>query len=129
MNVNSGNLRFKLLGRVPIDMYRLHNDEEEYMALRNCWEYKNCGREPRGANSASLGICPATLEKRADGINHGKNGGRACWALTGTLCGGKVQGTFATKLSNCLQCEFYKTVAAEEGIDFSTSKTIVKMLG
>ncbi len=96
------------------------------MAARNCWEFKKCGREPGGANVSSLGICPAAVEKRTDRLNHGKNGGRSCWALTGTLCGGAVQGTFAMKLSNCLQCEFYKSVAVEEGGGFVTSSQILK---
>ena len=29
--------------------------------------------------------------------------------VAGTLCGGKVQGTFALKLGNCQKCDFYKS--------------------
>lgn len=85
------------------------------MAKTNCWEFKRCGRGPGGIKSRELGVCPAATESKADGINGGKCGGRACWALAGTLCGGKVQGTFATKLTNCMQCEFYLSVKKEEG--------------
>ena len=81
---------------------------------QNCWEFKRCGREPRGAKSVELGVCPAATEARLNGIHSGRNGGRACWAIAGTLCGGTVQGSFATKLSNCLKCEFYQAVLKEE---------------
>jgi hypothetical protein len=38
-----------------------------------------------------------------------------CWAVTGTLCGGEPQGTFARKIANCLlDCAFFKIVMQEE---------------
>jgi hypothetical protein len=95
---------------------------------QNCWEYKKCGREPGGVKSKELGVCPAAVEPRLNSVNSGKNGGRACWALAGTLCGGKVQGTFASKLANCLQCEFYGLVAKEEGPTLQGSKQILTIL-
>ena len=64
----------------------------------NCWEVKNCGRTPGGAKAKELGVCPAYP-------NHGAH----CARIAGTLCGGKVQGTFASKLANCMQCDFYKS--------------------
>lgn len=82
---------------------------------QNCWEVKKCGREPGGAKTTELGLCPAATDKTADGLNGGKNGGRMCWAVTGTFCGGKIQGTFADKQLSCMSCEFYKKVRAEEG--------------
>lgn len=69
---------------------------------KNCWEWKKCGREPDGAKASELGICPATVERRTDGANHGKNGGRCCWVIAGTLCKGEKQGVFARKLANCM---------------------------
>jgi len=90
----------------------------------NCWEFKKCGREPGGAKTAALGICPAAEDAAATGMNGGRNGGRLCWALTGTLCGGKVQGTFAEKLMNCLACEFYGLVRSEEGASFKSAKDL-----
>jgi hypothetical protein len=98
------------------------------MSKQNCWEYKKCGREPNGLKAAELGICPASVETRTDGINHGKNGGRSCWALTGTLCGGTVQGSFASKLGNCLKCEFYQLVGMEEGSNHQSARDILKKL-
>jgi hypothetical protein len=34
--------------------------------------------------------------------------GRPCWAVAGTFCDGEVQGTFAKKLINCMDCDFMK---------------------
>ncbi len=84
----------------------------------NCWEAMKCGREPGGAKAAELGVCPAAADAAAHGINCGENGGRLCWALVGTLCTGKVEGTFARKQVSCLAFEFYRQVKKEEGGDF-----------
>ncbi len=94
----------------------------------NCWEHKKCGREPGGAKAEELGVCPAATDPRTDGIHHGKNGGRACWVIAGTLCGGKVQGAFAAKMHNCMQCEFYKQVQKEERDEFIFSTELQKKL-
>jgi CRP-like cAMP-binding protein len=81
----------------------------------NCWEYKKCGRETGGENSKALGICPAAIDTSFDGINSGICGGRFCWAVAGTFCGGEAQGTFAEKRESCLSCDFFRRVRAEEG--------------
>ena len=94
----------------------------------NCWEVKKCGREPGGANVESLGKCTASIHSSVDGINDGKNGGRNCWVLEGTLCGGKVKGTFAVELGNCMKCNFYKQVREEEGSDYVTAKQILDVV-
>jgi hypothetical protein len=98
------------------------------MTKLNCWEFKKCGREQGGAKAAELGVCPASSENRLNGTNKGKDGGRACWAIAGTLCGGKVQGAFATKLGNCMKCEFYQLVGAEEGPDHESARDILAKL-
>jgi hypothetical protein len=85
------------------------------VAKANCWEFKKCGRQPGGSRANELGVCPAYTEKRLHHVNGGMAAGRACWAIAGTLCGGKVQGFFALKMGTCLQCDFYKLVLAEEG--------------
>ena len=95
------------------------------MARRNCWEVKNCGRQPGGAKVAQLGVCTAATERRTNGVNNGVNGGRSCWALAGTLCGGVVQGSFASKLKNCQSCEFYNLVRTEEGTALAGATTIL----
>ncbi len=81
---------------------------------RNCWEVKRCGREPGGVKSSELGVCPAATEVRLDAVHGGKCAGRACWVVAGTICGGKVQGTFAAKMDNCEKCDFYQAVMKEE---------------
>lgn len=89
----------------------------------NCWEFKKCGRYPEGEKVAELGVCPVAVAASANGTNYGKNGGRVCWAIAGTLCGGNVQGTFAQKVGNCIRCEFFKKVAWEEGANFKSKPT------
>lgn len=81
----------------------------------NCWEFQKCGRQPGGEHAHELGVCPAALETKCDRANHGANGGRVCWLVSGTRCGGEVQGTFAQKLASCANCSFYQQVREEEG--------------
>jgi len=93
----------------------------------NCWEAKKCGRQPGGSRAGELGVCPAAVEQKADGLNGGRNAGRICWALAGTLCGGKVQGTFATKVGTCMECDFYQTVCREEGAQVKSVKALASL--
>ena len=67
---------------------------------KNCWEFMQCGREPGGENASESGICPVALPETFDG--------RPCWLVAGTFCRGEVQGTFARKLVNCMDCDFMK---------------------
>jgi len=85
---------------------------------KNCWELKDCGRGPGGSKVAELGVCPAATDTSFDGLNHGKNGGRICWAVAGTLCGGKVQGSFTDKQLSCMSCDVYLKIKEEEGSGF-----------
>ncbi len=80
---------------------------------QNCWEYKKCGREPGGAHVQEYGVCPASTDSSCDGLNGGKNGGRLCWAVAGTLCEGEVQGIFVEKQLSCVSCDFFKKVRDE----------------
>ena len=98
------------------------------MGKINCWEFMKCGREPGGSKEIELGICSASVEHSSDGINEGLNGGRACWALSGTCCGGEVQGTFASKIDNCGKCDFYKLVAKDQGNAFQNTGKIRRAL-
>lgn len=74
-----------------------------------------CGHEKGGLLEEKAGLCPVSVDTVHDGINSGAFGGRFCWAVAGTMCNGKVQGTFAEKRQSCVQCPFYKLVRAEEG--------------
>ncbi len=82
---------------------------------QNCWEHSRCGREPGGHKVAELGVCPASTDTSFDGINSGVAGGRICWAVAGTFCGGTVRGSFAEKRKSCMDCEFFDQVREEEG--------------
>jgi len=94
----------------------------------NCWEYKKCGREPGGSMAKTHGVCPASVEERIDGLNGGKNAGRACWAVVGTYCGGSVQGTYARKLKDCLKCDFHEMVIREQESEYeSASRQLQKV--
>jgi hypothetical protein len=88
------------------------------MQKKNCWEIKKCGREPGGARSKELGVCPTASDISVDGLNNGKNGGRICWAIAGTLCRGEVQGLFAKNEVSCMACEVFKQIKAEEKTNF-----------
>jgi diguanylate cyclase (GGDEF)-like protein len=52
-----------------------------------CWERKNCGKRE----------CPSY--ENSDG---------RCWLVSGTMCGGEVQGKFAQKYKNCSLCDVYQ---------------------
>ena len=95
---------------------------------QNCWQFKQCGREPGGKKAEELGVCPAATDTRLHGVHGGKNGGRACWVLVGTLCGGKVQGTFAQKYNNCELCDFFKSVKGEEEGTYELSIVLLNRL-
>ena len=98
------------------------------MIKLNCWEFKQCGRQPMGDKVNELGVCPVAIETRAHGVNNGTNGGRACWAIAGSLCGGKVQGSYATKLGGCLQCDFFSEVRRQQAAKFVNSREILNLL-
>ena len=80
----------------------------------NCWEFMQCGREPDGDRVHELGECPVPSAVQFDRLNDGCNGGRYCWAITGSLCGGNIQGNMARKLKSCTQCEFFQLVEREQ---------------
>jgi len=65
--------------------------EEESQEVK-CWEYMKCGRDKDATTK-----CPAYPDF-----------GRICWAVAGTFCEGKVQGTFAQKYADCRKCDFYQ---------------------
>lgn len=95
------------------------------MKKKNCWEVKGC---ERCMTAAGDNACPVCKEQKLDGIHGGVNGGRACWTIPHTLCGGSRQGTFGSKFSNCMSCEFYKLVKNEEGGEFKLSATLLARL-
>ncbi|MBI5510623.1 MAG: hypothetical protein HY903_17840 [Deltaproteobacteria bacterium] len=85
----------------------------------NCWEVTKCGKEKD---------CPAFANTRLNGAHDGKNAGRACWVVAGTMCGVAVQGTLAQKIGDCAKCEFYGQVKSEEGGAFMTVNDLQMMM-
>jgi len=81
---------------------------------------KNCGRQHEGSKVAELGICLASQSNQYEGKNNGEFAGRYCWKLAGTLFGGQVQGSFASKMMDCTRCEVFIQVKQEEGDEFQT---------
>ncbi len=94
------------------------------MTKLNCWEVKKCGREPGGENTDELGVCPAATEIRLDGTHGGINAGRACWVIAGSMCGGKIQGTYAEKYISCSKCDFFMKVKSEENASFKMTSSL-----
>ena len=84
----------------------------------NCWEFMKCGCQEGGSKAGEIGVCNASTDLQCNGKNGGKNAGRRCWHIEGTLCGGKQQGAFGQKAQECLKCDFFKLVKQEEGQTF-----------
>jgi len=65
---------------------------EEEDSKTQCWQCIGCGIETDPARR-----CPAYPYF-----------GRICWAIAGTMCHGKVMGTYAEKIHDCHQCPFFR---------------------
>jgi hypothetical protein len=94
----------------------------------NCWDFHKCGRNIENKREDGSGICPALLETGLNGIHGGKNGGRVCWIIPGTLCGGWTQRKLVPKYVLCRLCNFKKTVFKDERPDSILSDRFLNML-
>lgn len=61
--------------------------------LKKCWVEKECKKED----------CPSY---NSDSLR--------CWQVSGTFCGGEIQGSFAQKISDCTKCEVYQAATTDE---------------
>jgi len=93
----------------------------------NCWEFRECGREPGGRLAETEGVCPAAVFEPADGFLGGRQGGRACAYIAGTFCEGTLEGTYHDKSKQCWDCEFYRRLRREHGADFSLPAFLVHL--
>ncbi len=94
------------------------------MNKQNCWEFKRCGRGPAGKND-----CPAAKDRMFNGVHGGVNAGRACWMAAGTSGDAPPSGTYAVVLRDCLRCDFFRLVQADEqGSETGFSATKLGML-
>jgi signal transduction histidine kinase len=90
-------LRNRASGGLVASLYFPYQPEEG-PGIVPCWEFMQCGRDKD--NSVK---CPAY-----------PHFGRVCWAVAGTLCSGKIQGTFAQKFEDCRKCEFFRAIQDQE---------------
>ena len=100
----------------------------ETPAKPNCWEFLECGREPGGDKADELGVCPAAVEAKLDGVHGGRNAGRSCWVVVATLCNDEMQGTLATKYRNCMACPFYLSVERDEERKLQEPGALISLL-
>ncbi len=74
---------------------------EEEDKKTQCWQYIKCGIEKDPTRR-----CPAYPYF-----------GRICWAIAGTMCEGRVMGTYAEKIHECKNCPFYQKCHGIAGKD------------
>jgi len=63
--------------------------------IPTCWKVKDCDST----------TCPAYGQEHI-----------RCWLISGTFCGGEIQGRFAQKLGNCTECEVYRQAVSQDPI-------------
>jgi hypothetical protein len=93
------------------------------MIKKNCWDIMKCGRNGNGNKTHELGVCPIAVEKLANGLCGGINGGRLCWIIADTKYRNKLQCFKNHKKASCGSCDFRNKVIEEEGL-LSLSKAI-----
>lgn len=91
---------------------------ESSKRMSNCWEIMNCGKESKGGETDDIETCPVATARIHHGKNRGSFAGRYCWRVVGTLCFGKVQNDYGTKMIECGVCPFFRQVKDEEGSQF-----------
>ena len=74
-------------------LFLLHLKGLTEPGLEPCWEKMNCDQQTRQR-------CPA-WEFQADHL---------CWFLNGTVCQGRVQQDWESKMQLCRQCDFFRAL-------------------
>ena len=87
-----------------------------------------CGRNHGEGSDARKLACPTFSEERLNGIHGGRNAGRACWVVSGTICAGEIQGLFVSKLGICVMCYFYKMVRLEKKENFRSPSQLIDVI-
>jgi len=90
---HGGFIRAKNGSGLTISMFFPYQSKED-MKCKPCWEHMGCKQESTHEES-----CPAY-----------PHFGRICWAVAGTLCSGKIHGTYAQKIHDCHNCGYYKMI-------------------
>ena len=99
------------------------------MEKKNCWEVRNCGREPGGHNVGDLGLCAAATTKIMDGVHGGENAGRACWIVVGSKCGNETISAAEKRRTTCMACDFYHMVQLQEGNNLKHTEELFNLIG
>ena len=86
-------LESKIKEGSTFSLYFPYQGQEESSKVQ-CWQFFNCGKDCDGEEK-----CPAYPHY-----------GRSCWAVAGTYCGGKIQGSHAAKIETCRKCPFYQKI-------------------
>jgi len=82
--------------RQVLFLLRLQNYKAKQ--ARPCWEMLNCSLETRRD-------CPAWEF----------NAGDLCWFINGTICQGKLQTSWSSKMKVCRKCEVFKNNVGTSG--------------
>ena len=82
----------KLLIESPSDLTHKWSTLAAEFKPQRCWELKGCAKHD----------CPAY-----------QSGDYRCWIQAGTMCGGVVQGAFASKYSTCFECEVFHIISMD----------------
>ena len=85
----------------------------------NCWEFKECGREPGGENAQELGVCRASIEDKFNNINLGVNAGRYCWKIKLSEDNHNSSDKTLSTIVDCIECDFLIKVKTEEKNKFN----------
>jgi CheY-like chemotaxis protein len=92
----------------------------------NCWEFHGCDVEPLSDYVIDYRVCAATWTEELHGVHGGKNAGRACWAVVGSMsCGDREN--ICLHAVTCEECDFYKAVMEEEGDNFVPAEVLREM--
>ncbi|MBF0589505.1 MAG: hypothetical protein HQL53_10270 [Magnetococcales bacterium] len=81
-----------------------HSTERNPQRKLNCWEYSQCGKE---------NYCLSGTSTTYDGIFGGKNGGRFCAFIEGTLCKDGIPMDTMEKMKKCAKCDFFKEIISD----------------
>lgn len=95
---------------------------------QNCWEFWEYDLRKSLTESPTCRKCPAVVDMRLDGVHGGRNAGRACWVVPGTLCGGELHGEYQEKKKTCMSCDFFRSVRSHEEPFFIPAGALAAMI-
>ncbi len=98
------------------------------MKKANCWEFRNCGRQPGGENVEELGLCAAATNSIMEGVHDGEKGGRVCWIMVGTQCGQDAAASPDKRKRACMSCDFYNMVKQQEGANLRQAEELLNLI-